>query len=347
VAKLLLSDALATIAPECLPADTTKQTTWLNNVCNHFFHIGKFSGTTMRWKGVNTGANFQIFYDITGTAYFTLPRNVLSVLAAGYGMTTPGQAPSYNVRFSNAQINGPWHEFGGGGWGVGDQAVGRGIFDAGDGWTTFKDFPDASTIRIVTEAAEFAGSIMLFRGLDQNGNEIFTGAGSNTFQGVNLDISAGLTTNTTQVFGVAPTLVKKPVTYGPVSLYAVSVATGVATLCAIYDPGDTSPGFRRYRLGGPTNNGPLPYTTAICQVKRRFVPAVVGADELIPNNIPALELGLQGRRYDLQSDEKTATAFWKDAFEILNAELNEAQGGAVPQIVWQKGWSLASMPNIG
>lgn len=346
--KLLLSDCLAQLAPEVLPADSARQVQWLNTTLQHFFHIGKFSGTTMRWKGVNTGASFQIFYDATGCAYFTLPRNLLSVLQAGYGMTAPGQPPAYTVRFSNAQINGPWHEFGNGGYGVGDQVWGRGIFDAGDGWTVFRDFPDASYIRIVTETAENGGTTMLFRGLDQNGNDIYSGTGIGTYLGVNLDISAGLITTTTQIFGSAPTLVQKPVTFGPVSLYAVSVATGVSTLCAIYDPGDTSPGFRRYRLGGPVSVGqPIPFTTVHAMSKRRFVPVVSGSDEVIPGNIPAIELGMHGRRYDLASDEKTATAFWKDAFEILNAELNEAQGGAVPQIIWQKGSHLATMPYIG
>lgn len=346
--KTLLADALAQIAPEVLPGDASKQKIWLNAVCQQFFGHMKFGGSTVRWRGTNTGASFQIFYDAAGTAYFTLPRGLISVLAAGYGITTPGQPPSYNVRFSNAQVNGPWHEFGNGGYGVGDQVWGRGIFDAGDGFCVFQDFPDASTIRIVTSEAELGGSTMLFRGVDANGNEIYSGAGAGTIQGVPLDISAGMTTNTTQVFGSAPTLVKKPVTYGPVSLYAVSVATGIATLCAIYDPGDTSPGFRRYRLGGPVTPGqPIPYVTVHAMAKRRFVSAIADADEVIPGSIPAIELGLQGRRYDLQSDQKTASAFWRDAFEILNAELNEYNGGAVPNIIFQKGWNVASMPRIG
>jgi hypothetical protein len=345
--KLLLSDALSTIAPQALPADSSKQTTWVNAVCQQFFGHMKFGGSTVRWKGTNAGASFQIFYDATGCGYFTLPRNLLSVLAAGYGMTTPGQPLAFNMRFSNAQVNGPWHEFGNGGYGVGDQVWGRGVFDAGDGFCVFQDFPDASTIRIVCETAELSGATMTFRGTDVNGNDIYTGSGSSTILGVNLDISTSLTTNTTQVFGSAPSLVKKPVTYGPVSLYAVSVATGVATLCAIYDPGDTSPGFRRYRLGGPTNTGqPIPFATVHAMCKRRFVPAVSMNDEVIPGSIPAIELGLQGRRYDLESDQKTASAFWRDAFEILNSELNEYQGGAVPNIIFQKGWSVAAMPHI-
>lgn len=351
--KLLLGDALNQLDPAALPADNsagkTTQIAWINQVIAHFYLTGKWAGTTVRWKGTSAGVSFAIYYDANQQAFITLPRGLLSLLASAYGATSPGLAPSANVRFSNMQINGPWHEFANGGWGVGDQTWGRGMQDAGDGWTTFRDLTEPSYLRVVTSEAEASGTTMLFRGLDQNSNEIYTGSGTNTIQGVNLDISTGLVTQTTQIFSASPTLVRKPITYAPVNLYSVGVASGTVTLIATYDPGDTSPGFRRYKLGGmiSTQNQPIPFTTLHAMVKRRPLLLVSLADEVIPGNIPAIELGLMGRRYDLQSDTKTADEYWGEAIALLNAELGEFNGAAVPRVIFQRGSNLAGMPWIG
>jgi len=351
MAKLLLGDALSSLAPETLPAGSqTLQISWINAVCSEFFVEGKPKDTTFRWKGTTAGVSFAIYYDENFQAYVTLPRNVLSLLASAYGASTPGQPPSYNVRFSNMQINGPWHEFANGGYGVGDQVWGRGMLDAGDGWTTFQEFPNAepSYLRVVRATTETSPCNVLFRGTDQNDNEIYSGSGPSTIQGVMLDVSAASTTQTTQVFGRAPSLVQKPVTNGPLNLYSVGVNSGTVTLIAIYDPGDKSPGFRRYKLGGLNigPNQPVPFTTLHAMVKRRFVPAVSLSDEIIPGNLTAIELGLQGRRYDLQGDRKNAMSYWGDALSLLNSEVSEFRGAAVPRIMFQRGSNLAGNARI-
>lgn len=319
-------------------------------MCSEFFVEGKPKDTTFRWKGTTAGVSFAIYYDENFQPYVTLPRNVLSLLASAYGASTPGQPPAYNVRFSNMPIQGPWHEFANGGYGVGEQVWGRGMLDWGDGWTTFQEFPnaEASYLQVVRETTETGPCNVLFRGVDQNFNEIYSGTGASTIQGVTLDVSTAVTTQTTQIFGRAPSLVQKPVTNGPLSLYSVGATTGTTTLIAIYDPGDKSPGFRRYKLGGVNigPNQPIPYTTLHAMVKRRFVPAISTSDEVIPGNLIAIELGLQGRRYDLQGDHKTAMAYWENAIGLLNAEVNEFRGAAVPRIMFQRGSNLAGMPRI-
>lgn len=311
----------------------------------------KAKDTVIRWKGTTAGVSFAIYYDENYQPYITLPRNVLSLLASAYGASTPGQPPAYNVRFSNMPIQGPWHEFANGGYGVGDQVWGRGMLDWGDGWTTFQEFPNAepSYLRVVRATTETSPCNVLFRGVDQNDNEIYSGTGASMIQGITLDVSTALQTQTTQVFGRAPSLVQKPVTNGPLQLYSVGINSGTVTLIAIYDPGDKSPGFRRYKLGGLNigPNQPVPFTTLHAMVKRRFVPAVSLSDEVIPGNTVAIEKGLQGRRYDLQGDWKDANEYWADAFAILNAEVSEFRGAAVPRIMFQRGSNLAGMPWIG
>lgn len=333
--KLLLADALATLAPEVLPADTNFQIPWLSAVCARFFTVGKWAGTEIRWRGADTLVNFAVFNDPWGGRYFTLPRNIANILGASHG----DAGNSLQARFSVDRIRGTWFEFQAGGWGAGDAMAGSGMQDAGDGFTCFRDITEASYLRVKTEVAELAGATVRFRGLDQNQQAIYTGAAGARYEGVDLDISTGLTTTTTQQFSAIPTTIKKPTTYGIIRLYAVSVATAAETLIGIYDPGDKAPSFRRYRISSTQN---ATVVQAMC--KRRFIPALADADEVIPGNIGAIELGLQGRRYDLASEPATATKFWVDAFALLNAELGEDIGGATPILQFERGRSLGRIP---
>lgn len=348
MSKTLVSDVLAGLDAAVTPADSTQTIPWLNRVLEKMIAGGQWGNTTVKWKGVETAASFNVQQDANGFRFFTLPRTLLSVLGGGHGVT--GGTDNFLCRFDCHPIRGPWFEFGTGRRGIGDYAAGSGIQDAGDGWTTFADILTPSYLRVVTATAELAGTTMLFQGLDQNQNEIFTGTGINMYRGVKLNISTGLTTQTTQQFSAAPTVVQKPVTYGPVNLYAVSVATGVATLIAIYDPGETAPGYRRYRLAGAWR-GPFPVgstnsTTVHVMAKRRFVPVVTGSDEVIPGNITALEYGFQARRYDLQNDPKTAASYWQQTFALLNADLGEHNGGAAPTLIFQRDSGLANICRV-
>lgn len=155
--------------------------------------------------------------------------------------------------------------------------------------------------------------------------------GTDPIEGVELDISTNLTTTTTQQFsGPRPTMIVKPITRGPIDLYAVDVSTGDETLIGTYDPGETVPNYRRYRLGAVSAGATL--TTIHCMTKRRFVEAVADSDELIPGSLRALELGLIARRFDLTHDVKEATEYWRRAFALLNSQLAEEQGNAQTRV---------------
>lgn len=342
--KLLLGDALSRIDPDALPAIQGLQIPWINATLEEFFAEGKWARTTTKWKGLSTGVSFQINQDCHGQPFFTLPRGLLSLVAGAYGQQRNQPRGDYRVRFSSSPINGLWHQFGNGNAGVGDEAMGRGIQDLGDGFTCFQDILEPSYLRVITETAETNPTNVLFRGVDQNGNEIFSGSGSGTSIGVSLNVGASTTTQTTQIFGASPSIVQKPVTFGPLNLYAVSVATGVATLISIFAPADTSPGFRRYALGGlyqQRGSQQIPYTTVHAIAKRRFVPVVALSDEVIPGMVTAIEKGLFGRRYDLQGDIEKANSYWENAIHLLNSELSEYNGAAVPKIIFERGTNLA------
>lgn len=337
MSRLLLADALATIAPEVLPADASKQVPWVNAVCARFFAVGKWAGTTTRWRGSDTAVNFAVYNDQFGGRFFTLPRGLLCILAGAHG----NSAGSLQARFTSDRIRGPWFEFSTNGWAVGDAVAGSGLQDAGDGFTCFRDLPDTSYLRVKTDQNETDGIKMQFRGLDENQQPIYSGTGAAVIEGVELDIGAASTTTTSQKFSAIPSLIKKPVTFGPIRLYAVSVADATETLIGIYDPGETAPCFRRYRMFGQSTA-----TTVHAMAKRRHVPAVADADEIIPSNLGAIELGLQGRRYDLANDPATAARYWMEAFDLLNSELGESRGGAAPRLQFDRAFGLGSIPRI-
>lgn len=354
MAKLLLSDALLKLDPAVLPAVGSEQILYLNGVISTFYAEGQWARTTTKWKGLSTNASFAIQFDVNNQAFFTLPRNFLCLMAGSYGQSNIQPGPNYRVQFSKAPIQGMWHQAGNSGRGVSDELWQRGILDLGDEWTTFADITAPSYLKVITETTETNATNVLFRGLDQNGNQIYSGAGSGTTIGCVLNIGASTTTQTSQIFGSAPYTVSKPATNGPINLYAVNVATGVSTLIAIYAPGETSPSYRRYALGGTGNPGQpsfnsantCPYTTVLAIVKRRFVEVLQPSDEIIPGLLPALTKGMMGWQYDLQRDPGTADKYWEDAIELLNSELTQYNGAAVPQIIWQRGFGLARIPGL-
>lgn len=335
MSRLLLREALEQIAPQALPAAENQQVNSINRVVETFFSVGKWEGTTLRWNGTTATASFAIFQDANRNWVITLPRHVQTILM---GATGVGEGPC----MSNVPVRGPWWAFNAGGPPAGDRIRTGGLIDAGDGYTTFRDFTDVSYLRVKTDGAEADPTEILFRGLDENGKEIYTGSGNNTYQGVKLDIGDATTTTTTQKFSAAPTIIQKPTTRRPIQLFAVKVSDSTETLIGEYAAGETNPSYRRYMVAGCSTD----FRSVQAFVKRRFVPAEVDADEIIPGNVSAIELGLQGRRYDLENDPAAALTYWNRAFSLLNASLGEYRGGVSPRIQFEASTFIGRIPRI-
>lgn len=335
--RLLLADALSCLPPEVLAPTEARQIADLNAVCERLILGGKWDGTILRWRGSDVDTSFAVQTDANDQPYITLPRQLANVSATAYG--TGSTALGFCT--SNHPVRNQWFDFSANGFPAGDRITSSALHDAGGGYTVFRDFVGPAYLRVVTESVEEVGASMLFRGLDENSHPIYTGTGADTYEGVELDISTALTTTTTQKFIAPPTLIRKPVTRGPVRLYAVDVTTAVATLIGMYDPGEKSPSFRRYRLGTCAT-----ITTFHALSKRRHVPALADADEIIPGLLPALESGLMARRFQLANEMATAVQYWTDAFGLLNAELGDVQGSAFPRIQFQPGEGYGAIPRV-
>lgn len=314
MSRLTLSDALLILGDSVVSGQsvfplgaTPAQKIALINRATELL-IGKPS-----WRGIDVLTNFSVYDN-----KITLPRELQSIKKAA---VPPGGSGATAVA-----VNNMWFQFHVNGPGMIDSAhpvLARATFvDLGLGAVTFLDPSAAFKIRIVSDVAETASTLISFYGTDSSGNPIYTG----TDLGETLDCATSPST-TTQTFSTL-TRVFKAVTLGRIKVYAVDASTSVATLMAIYEPGETTPCYRRYAVTGSTNETRT--FTALC--KRAFVKAVGGNDSLYPDNTNALASALRSIGYANNDDFQAAAMYEKDAVGILNDELGEYMADTSPAV---------------
>jgi hypothetical protein len=194
------------------------------------------------------------------------------------------------------------------------------VLDRGDDHPIYRDSPyDTFRVRVkVPNASDRnAGNYVLLKGVDSSGNPIYSADGS---EGISLDLTSSENT-TTQYFS-SLTNVLKPLTNGYLTLWAVD-AGGNETQIGDYEPGETSVKYRRYAIER-ADDSDVPTVRALC--KRRFVPVLSESDEIIPENMGALKLGLISLKYEDTNDLERATEYFNRALSLLNSELKEQRG---------------------
>lgn len=270
----------------------------INEVCERFFVSG-------RWKGM------MVEVDLDATqGYVTLPRRCEAILGV-----TVNKAP--RTPFSR------WYSFVPGGPGEissGNYSGPDLVLDAGDNHPVFRDSPyDTFRLRVKVPSTSDrdTGNYVVLKGSDADGNTVYSSDGS---EGTFLDLTAAENT-TTQYFS-SLTGVLKPLTNGYLTLWAVNAADE-ETQIGEYEPGETDIGYRRYSVKR-ADNSETPTVRALC--KRRYVPVLSENDDIIPDNMGALKLGLISLKYEDTNDLERATEYFQRALSLLNAELKEARG---------------------
>lgn len=270
----------------------------INEACERFFVSG-------RWKGMLVEVDLD-----ASQGYVTLPRRCEAILGI-----TVDNAP--RTPFSR------WYSFVPGGPGQVTSSAHAGpelVLDAGDKHPVFRDPPYESfrlRIKVPGTSDRDTGNYVVLKGPDADGNPIYSADGS---EGLLLNLAAAENT-TTQYFS-SLTGVLKPLTNGYLTLWAVNAADE-ETQIGEYEPGETQIGYRRYRVIRP-ENAETPTVRALC--KRRFVPVLSDNDDIIPDNMGALKLGLISLKYEDTNDLERATEYFQRALSLLNAELKEARG---------------------
>jgi hypothetical protein len=271
----------------------------INEICERFFVSG-------RWKGMIVEVDLD-----ASQGYVTLPRRCEAVLGI-----TVDKAPRTPF--------GRWYSFVPGGPGQVDSSSHCGadlILDAGDNHPIYRDSPYETfrlRVKVPSTSDRDTGHYVVLKGNDADGNPVYTSDGS---EGLSLPLTAAENT-TTQYFSSVSGILKT-LTNGYLTLWAVNAA-GAETQIGEYEPGETNIGYRRYRVVRG-DNSEAAVVRALC--KRRYVPVMSENDEIIPDNMGALKLGLISLKYEDTNDLERATEYFNKALSLLNAELREQRGG--------------------
>lgn len=286
----------------------------INFVLGVAFQSGKFKGTTAfaQFPIYAATENGKAYRQLTLGRRFETALGVKFVLDQGFGMARPIHNQWWQWRQSSVSYFADCTD-----------NPNSGIQDMGE-VVIFRDLPSAGLIRIRSSTIESAGTVNI-RGL-VNGAPVYTdtGAAGAHIEGENLAMPTisgnSATTVTTFDAGLSLYAIVKPVTNGTVSLYHVA-SDATETLLGIYEPGETTPAWRRYRISAWNQQ-----ESALVMAKLRHVTLVADNDLVIPDNEQALFYGLRGKNYDDKHDDVNAEKYWPKFFASLNGQLRESQG---------------------
>lgn len=267
---------------------------------------------------------FRVYPDELGRGFITLPRQYNTVLA-GVLLRTSEDGLRCGVPLPVQQ---DWYSYLETGPGFSDQAKnnwGSGFLPEVDRFTTFKNWETPKYIRLKFATAQAAGTYNI-RGKNQLDETIYTGTGVNMIEGEDLETSGASTLTTTSLFIEPPYGVSKPNSYGPVKMYTWDGS--VEELVAVYDPLETVPTLRRYRIAACTEwtEEDPGFYLAVC--KREWLPIGSPNDRVIPGNIGALRFGLNALLSEDSQDFARSEEQWQKAYDLLAKEEADDTGAA-------------------
>ena len=280
----------------------------INSALERIYNSGK-------WKGLLASVSFNQssanWWAPPVPRILTLPRRFQSVLGVTF---------DHYPRLTYPR----WQEYIAGG--SGSIAAGSGmqkIVDAGDGFVTWSDPTTSFFPRFEITDLNDVGQTVHISGLDAAGNQVFDSSGNNGISVVLTQAGVTLPTQFSRVVSV-----RKPITEGPVNLFAVNPDNSAqSNQIAAYEPTETVPSYKRYKLASAE------FTHTIdCLCKRRFVPLVNGPDDdavLIPDNEGAVKMTLMALQYEDKNDLERAETYFQKAIQLLNSELKEDMGAPI------------------
>jgi hypothetical protein len=272
--------------------DESKFLPLLNQVQDRYFSMG-------RWQDMQVMVDYPTHY-----GYITLPRraeSVLGVLQLDTPLAIFGRLQEFNMNGLGANPDAYSVQF---------------LADIGDRYPVMVDIPASSFLKVTSSATEHNG-VGLTVAVESGSGPVFT-------KPETLKIPATGVATTQQFTKI--TRVTKPVTKGYITLTAVNAETAVETVLAVYEPGELSPSYRRYKMVG---RDPVQIDAIRVICKRKFVPCIADTDIVVPPSIGALKHGLLALNYENNGDIERANASWQLGLQILQGALREERGGAM------------------
>jgi hypothetical protein len=202
-----------------------------------------------------------------------------------------------------------------------------------EGWSpTYNSvFGDGRLIRAFPRTHEDVGKTVRLFGVDNGNQPLRTNNGDGTWS-EGIAITLALPFGSTSVYVRRIDRVVKDVTQGQVLLYAYDPAKDVMEDLAIYDPGETSPSYAKYRLElGHMTGCSAPGTVSSCcsvksvvaLVKLKFIPARFDTDLIFIDSLSALTLEVQAVKRQASGDIEGFREFQALAINQLNREIEE------------------------
>lgn len=269
------------------------------------------------WPGMMPRINLDIFQDADGNSIVTLPRQYIAILR---GAIVPASGPLC-VR-SQLGTSGVFNETG--------YRYNTNFQEASDYFCVFREWTTPLKIRLKFEVTEAAGTIYL-AGTD-DGDDVWN-SNSGTWEKREAvaypNAAAPNTVTSTNTFDARGFKLVKPVTLGRVSAYTVTT-DGVETLVAVYEPQETVPRWRRYKVAGSCGTEATWTYSAI--VKLGYVPLVNSYEEVIPGNVGAIKFGLQALAAEDARHYPEAEGLWEMARDRLGREGESESEGAEDRI---------------
>jgi hypothetical protein len=255
----------------------------------------------------------------------TLPREVESILD-----------DTIDVCGNLVRLSNPWYEYGAYSWGKRPRstcAPVRCVAEFGV-YTGYADVPAGCVIRLYPSHADDVGKTVTLLGYDTNNLWVRTKVGGVWQDGETVTLAAPFAVSTTEwrLAGWVATI--KEETDTDVTAFAYNATTMDETALARFQPTETKPSYRRYRIDPWANiccASECPededgYRTINLLAKLTFIPAAKTTDFLLIPNIPALsEMCLAIRARD-SGDQAGYLQHRINAVRILNDELEMKTG---------------------
>lgn len=256
-------------------------------------------------SGLWAKSEFQV--DLSAPhGYITLPRRASALL----GLRVSNQSPRriFALAHEFNEVGPGSHEF--------DRTM-TSVVEMEDA-CVHTDMPEPGVVFLRVAAGDSGiGGVAVLRGYDADGRRLVSADGEDGLQvvlahgGNNFPHTAVKTIESLTL----------PAMSKPCSLR--TLVTGSDLELGYYEPGETDPSYRRYKVGAIPANCTI---TALCS--RRHVDLVNESDLVIPSNVGALKHGLIALRLEDQSDLDSSIAHFDQAYALLNAELRRLRGKA-------------------
>jgi hypothetical protein len=266
-------------------------------------------------RGSKQTIALTIYTDVDSHAVVTLPRQFNTILAGN--IVRPGTAL---CNLAPLRIQNPWYASLPGGPGIESNLCIDSFVPIDDRVTTFRDWTTAMYLRFKFEQTEEAGKIIV-RGM-LAGQQIYSTDSGNWIEGIAVSFTGSSTVTTTQQFDRPPYFVNKPESKGRISMYTWDGTT--ETLVATYDPMETLPAWRRYRVPSCTNSSDNP--TYIAVVKKEWLPILDDNQPLPISNLGALRFGFEALQSEDAKDMPRAKGLWNEGRMLLSDESFDDEG---------------------